>query len=304
VRELMGVPNNYKVMFLQGGASSQFSMIPLNLMNKNKKVDLVMTGLWTQRAYEEVSRYGSAKIVASSEDKNFTYIPELDPDIFTKDADYVHICYNNTVYGTRYTRLPDTGDAPLVADVSSCIMSEPIDMRRFGLLFAGAQKNIGPSGLTVVIVREDLIGKHMDITPLMMQYTTHTSTKSLYNTPSTFSVYMCKLVLEWLKGVGGVSEIVKINEQKAKLLYDALDGSKLFIPSVAKKDRSLMNVTFRTGNEELDTKFCTEAAARGLDGIAGYRATKGMRASIYNAMPLSGVEALVSFMKEFEQNNT
>lgn len=304
LRELMEIPDNYKVLFLQGGASSQFAMVPMNLMTKNGKADFVITGQWATKAQKEAARYGEANIVASSKDKTFSYIPELDPSTFSKDADYFHICYNNTIYGTKYTKLPETGDVPLVADISSCILSEPIDVSKFGLLYAGAQKNMGPAGLTVVIVREDLIGEPMEKTPTMFTYKTHAENDSLYNTPPCYSIYMCMLVLEWLKNdIGGLAKMKELNEKKAKILYDFLDQSQLFKGTVVLKDRSLMNVPFVTGNDELDAKFIKEAGEHDFVNIKGHRSVGGMRASIYNAMPIEGVEKLVAFMKEFEQNN-
>ena len=304
LREVMGIPDNYKVLFLQGGASSQFAMIPMNLMAKNGKADFVLTGQWATKAYQEASRYGEAHVVASSKDKTFSYIPELDPAAFTKDADYFHICMNNTIYGTRYTKLPETGDVPLVADISSCILSEPIDVSRFALLYAGAQKNMAPAGLTVVIIREDLIGHAMDITPTMFNYKTHADNGSMYNTPPCYNTYIAGLVLEWLRDeIGGLEEMKKINEKKAGMLYDFLDRSKLFRGTVVPKDRSLMNVPFVTGSDELDAKFVKAATAAGFVNQKGHRTVGGMRASIYNAMPVEGVEKLVSFMQNFEKEN-
>lgn len=304
LREVMNIPDNYKVLFLQGGASSQFAMIPLNLMNGSGKADFVLTGQWATKAYKEAARYGEANVVASSKDKTFSYIPELDPATFTPDADYFHICMNNTIYGTRFTSLPDTGKVPLVADVSSCILSEPIDVSKFGVLYAGAQKNMAPAGLTVVIIREDLIGHARDITPTMFNYQTHADNDSMFNTPPCYSIYVCKLVLEWLKNeIGGLENMKAINEKKAAILYDFLDSSKLFKGTVVKKDRSLMNVPFVTGDEELDAKFVKEAAAAGFVNLKGHRSVGGMRASIYNAMPVEGVEKLVAFMKAFEETN-
>ena len=304
LREVMNIPDNYKVLFLQGGASSQFAAIPLNLMNGSGKADFVITGQWANKAYQEASRYGDAHIVASSKDKTFSYIPKLDPDTFTKDADYFHICMNNTIYGTLYYTLPETGDVPLVADISSCILSEPIDVKKFGLLFAGAQKNMAPAGLTVVIVREDLIGKARDITPTMFDYKIHADNGSMYNTPPCYTIYICKLVLEWIKNeIGGLEKMKEINVKKAGILYNFLDGSNLFKGTVVPEDRSLMNVPFVTGNEELDAKFVKEATAAGFVNIKGHRTVGGMRASIYNAMPVEGVEKLVAFMKDFEAKN-
>jgi len=304
LREVMNIPDNYKVLFLQGGASSQFAMVPLNLMTKNNKADFVLTGQWATKAYKEAARYGTANVVASSKDKTFTYIPELDPSTFSKDADYFHICMNNTIYGTRFTKLPETGDVPLVADVSSCILSEPIDVSKFGILYAGAQKNMAPAGLTVVIIREDLIGHAMDITPTMLNYQTHADNGSMFNTPPCYTIYICMLVLDWLKNtIGGLEEMKKINEKKAGILYDFLDHSKLFHGTVVAKDRSLMNVTFVTESEELNAKFVKEAAENGFVNLKGHRTVGGMRASIYNAMPVEGVEKLAAFMEDFEKKN-
>lgn len=302
VRELMNVPDNYKVLFLQGGGSSQFAMIPMNLGTKNKKADYVITGQWAKKAAAEAEKYIEVNKVASSADKTFSYIPKLDESKFSPDADYFYICYNNTIYGTRYTELPKT-DKPLVADISSCIMSEEIDVSKFGLLFAGAQKNLGPAGVTLVIVREDLIGETLDITPTMFDYKIHADSDSLYNTPPTYSIYVLKLVLEWVKAQGGVAKLQEINEKKAKILYDFLDSSELFKGTVAKEDRSLMNIPFVTGNADLDAKFVKEAKEAGLVNIKGHRSVGGMRASIYNAMPTEGVVALVDFMKKFEEEN-
>ncbi len=304
LREVMNIPDNYKVLFLQGGASSQFAMVPLNLMTGSGKADYVLTGQWATKAQKEAARYGQANIVASSKDKTFSYIPKLDPDTFTKDADYFHICMNNTIYGTVYHELPQTGDVPLVADISSCILSRPIDVSKFGVLYAGAQKNMAPAGLTVVIIREDLIGHAMDITPTMFNYQTHADNGSMFNTPPCYTIYMAKLVLEWVKNeIGGLDNMLVRNEKKAKLLYDFLDGSQMFRGTVVPEDRSLMNVPFVTGSEELDAKFVKEATAAGFVNIKGHRTVGGMRASIYNAMPYEGVEKLVAFMKEFEAAN-
>lgn len=304
LREIMSIPDNYKVLFLQGGASSQFAMVPLNLLTGSGKADFVLTGQWATKAYKEAARYGEANVVASSKDQTFSYIPKLDPATFTKDADYFHICMNNTIYGTKFHTLPDTGSVPLVADVSSCILSEPIDVSRFGILYAGAQKNMAPAGLTVVIIREDLIGHAQEITPTMFNYQTHAENGSMFNTPPCYSIYMMKLVLEWLKNdIGGLEKMKEINEKKAKLLYDFLDQSKMFRGTVVKEDRSLMNVPFVTGDEELDAKFVKQAAAAGFVNLKGHRSVGGMRASIYNAMPVEGVEKLVAFMKSFEEAN-
>ncbi len=303
LREVMSIPDNYKVLFLQGGASSQFAMIPLNLMNKNHKADFVITGQWANKAYQEASRYGKCNVIASSKDKTFSYIPELDKSKFDPEADYFHICYNNTIYGTRFNELPETGDVPLVADMSSCILSEPVDVSKFGLIYAGAQKNMGPAGLTVVIIREDLIGNAMEMTPTMFNYKIHADNGSMYNTPPTYGIYILGLVLGWIKEMGGLTEMEKRNKRKAELLYSFLDSSKLFKATVQGKDRSLMNVPFVTGNEELDAKFVSEAKKAGLINIKGHRTVGGMRASIYNAMPYEGVEKLVEFMRKFEAEN-
>ena len=302
VRELMNVPDNYKVMFLQGGGSTQFAMVPLNFANKNKKADYVITGQWAKKAAAEAERYITVNRVASSADKTFSYIPKLDKSTFSSDADYFYICYNNTIYGTRYTQLPET-DKPIIADISSCAMSEVIDVTKFGMLFAGAQKNLGPAGVTLVIVREDLLGDAMDITPTMLNYQTHADNGSMYNTPPTYGIYILKLVLEWIKSKGGIAELQKVNEAKAKILYDYLDSSKMFKGTVVPEDRSLMNAPFVTGNEELDAKFVAEAKAAGFVNLKGHRTVGGMRASIYNAMPVEGVEKLVEFMKKFEAEN-
>lgn len=303
LRELMSIPDNYKVLFLQGGGSTQFAMIPLNLMNKNHKADYVKTGQWAKKAISEGKKFGNVNVVASSEDAMFNYIPELDPKTFDPEADYFYITINNTIYGTRYTTLPETGNVPLVGDMSSSILSEVIDVSKFGLIFAGAQKNLGPAGLTIVIVREDLIGNPMDITPTMLDYSIHAKEDSLYNTPPTFSIYFAGLVFDWVKQMGGVSAMQKINEEKAGILYDFLDNSQLFKGTVVKKDRSLMNVPFVLPNEELNSKFIKEATAKGFVNLKGHRTVGGMRASIYNAMPIEGVKALVELMAEFEEAN-
>ena len=303
VRELMNIPDNYKVLFLQGGASSQFAMVPMNLATKNKKIDIVITGQWAKKAAEEAERYVTVNRVASSADKTFSYIPKLDKSTFSKDADYFYICVNNTIYGTKFNELPDTGDIPLIGDISSCIMSEELDVSKFGCLIAGAQKNLGPAGVTLVIVREDLLGNCMDITPTMFNYQIHVENGSMYNTPPTYGIYIMKLVLEWIKEQGGVSAIQKINEKKANILYDFLDSSKMFRGTVVKEDRSLMNIPFVTDSDELNAKFIKEATEKGFVNLKGHRTVGGMRASIYNAMPVEGVESLVEFMKEFEANN-
>ena len=303
LRDIMNIPDNYEVLFLQGGASTQFAMVPFNLMNKNHKADYIITGQWANKAYKEAARYGEARIVASSKDKTFSYIPKVKAEDFDRQADYVHICFNNTIYGTKYNYIPDTGDVPLVADISSCILSEPIDVSKFGVLYAGAQKNVAPAGVTIVIIRKDLIGNAMDITPTMLNYATHAENGSMFNTPPCYNIYIAGLVFKWIKKLGGLEEMKKRNEEKAKILYDFLDSSKLFKGTVVKEDRSLMNVPFVTGNEELDAKFIAEAKNNGFVNIKGHRTVGGMRASIYNAMPLEGVKKLVEFMKKFEEEN-
>ena len=302
LRELMNVPDNYKILFLQGGASLQFVQIPLNLF-VNKKADYVNTGMWSKKAIAEAKKYGTVNVVASSDDKTFTYIPELDPKSFSSDADYFHITFNNTIYGTRFTKLPETGNVPLVTDMSSAILSEVIDVSKFGIIYAGAQKNIGPAGVTVVIIREDLLGHAMDITPTMLDYKIHADNDSMYNTPPTYGIYIAGLVFEWLKANGGVPAMQKVNEEKAAIFYDYLDNSSMFKGTVVAKDRSLMNIPFVTGNDELDAKFVKEAEKAGLVNLKGHRSVGGMRASIYNPMPLEGVKALIEFMKKFEADN-
>lgn len=303
MRKLMNIPDNYKVMFLQGGASTQFAMVPMNLLKKSKKADYVITGNWSKKAASECEKYGEVNRVASSADKTFTYIPELHPSTFGKDADYFHITFNNTIYGTRYTKIPETGDVPLVADISSMILSQKLDVSKFGLLYAGAQKNIAPAGLTVAIMREDLIGDTLPGTPTMLKYSTHAENGSMYNTPPCYCIYICMLVMEWLEELGGVEEMEKINVHKAGLFYDFLDNSKMFKGTVEKKDRSLMNVPFVTGNADLDAKFIEQATAAGFVNLKGHRTVGGMRASIYNAMPEEGVLKLIDFMKRFEKEN-
>lgn len=303
IRDLMHIPDNYKVLFLQGGGSTQFAMIPLNLMTKTKTIDLVNTGQWSKKAMAEAKKYGTVNVVASSEDKTFTYIPELDKAVFNKDADYFYITLNNTIYGTRYSVLPETGDVPLVADASSNILSENIDVSKLGLIFAGAQKNLGPAGVTVVIIRDDLLGKAMDFTPTMLNYETYVKENSLYNTPPTYAIYVMGLVFKWVKQMGGVEAMEEINKQKAAILYDYLDNSKLFKGTVVKKDRSLMNVPFVLPTDELNDKFIAEAKAQGFVNLKGHRTVGGMRASIYNAMPVDGVKKLVDIMAKFEKEN-
>ncbi|MGE5496365.1 MAG: 3-phosphoserine/phosphohydroxythreonine transaminase [Burkholderiales bacterium] len=301
LRQVMNVPQNYKVLFLQGGASLQFAMVPMNLMSVYRRAYYIATGSFAKNAISEAKKIGEVKVVASSEDKVFSYIPETTPEMFEGDADYVHITQNNTIYGTRFTKLPPVGDKPLVADVSSMILGEEIDVNNYGLLYAGAQKNMGPAGLTVVIIREDLLERSSDNLPKMLSYKVQAEKGSMYNTPPTFSIYVAGLVFEYLLKNGGVKEMQKRNERKAGLLYDFLDSSSLFKGTAAKKDRSIMNVTFVTGSDELDKKFVAEAKAEGLVNLKGHRSVGGMRASIYNAMPEEGVKKLVDFMKEFER---
>ena len=304
LRQVMGVPENYKVLFLQGGASSQFAAVAMNLMTKSHKADYVLSGQFSTKAFQEGSRYGDCKAVASSKEENFSHIPELNPSEFRPDADYFHICMNNTIYGTAWHSLPDTGSVPLVADVSSCILSRPIDVTKFGLLYAGAQKNVAPAGLTIVIVREDLIGEPQEGTPTMFNYGVMAKNDSMYNTPPCWSIYICKLVLEWIKNeIGGLEAMEARNVKKAQVLYDFLDQSKLFKACAREDSRSIMNVTFVTGNADLDARFVKESAAAGFVNLKGHRSVGGMRASIYNAMPPEGVAKLVDFMQKFEQEN-
>ena len=303
LRELMHIPDNYKVLFLQGGASQQFAMIPMNLM-KNKVADYIVTGQWAKKAYQEAAKYGKVNKIASSEDKTFSYIPDCSDLPISEDADYVYICENNTIYGTKFKELPNTKGKTLVADVSSCFLSEPVDVSKYGIIYGGVQKNIGPAGVVIVIIREDLITEDvLPGTPTMLTYKTHADADSLYNTPPAYGIYMCGKVFKWLKEMGGLEAMKERNERKAKILYDFLDESKLFKGTVEKKDRSLMNVPFVTGDAELDAKFVKEEKAAGLENLKGHRSVGGMRASIYNAMPEEGVQALVDFMKKFEEEN-
>ncbi len=303
-REIMNVPDNYKVLFLQGGASTQFAMVPLNLGSKSKSADYVTTGQWAKKALAEAKRYIDAHEIASSADKTFSYLPEVDKSMLTDGADYVHITYNNTIYGTHYNTMPDFGDRTVVTDMSSCILSEEVDFTKFGLVYAGAQKNMGPAGVTVVVVRDDLIGNALDITPTMLNYQTHADNGSMFNTPPTYGIYICGLVFEWIKNMGGVKVMHEKNVEKAKILYDFLDNSKMFKGTVVPKDRSLMNVPFVTGDDELNAKFVAESKAQGFVNLKGHRTVGGMRASIYNAMPIEGVKALVDFMTKFEKENS
>lgn len=303
LRDLMGIPSNYKVLFLQGGASLQFSMIPMNLM-KNGVADYIVTGQWAKKAYAEAQKYGKANKIASSEDKTFSYIPDCSDLAISPDADYVYICENNTIYGTKYKKLPNTKGKTLVADVSSCFLSEPVNVSDYGIIYGGVQKNIGPAGMVISIIRDDLITDDVQPgTPTMMKFKTHADAGSLYNTPNCYCIYMCGKVFKWLKKMGGLEVMKQRNEEKAKLLYDFLDQSKLFKGTVVPEDRSLMNVPFITGNADLDAKFVKESKEAGLENLKGHRTVGGMRASIYNAMPKKGVEALVAFMKKFEEEN-
>ena len=303
LRDLLGVPDNYRVLFLQGGATQQFAAIPMNLM-QNKKADYIVSGSWSKKAWKEAKLYGEARCVASSEDGNFSYVPDVDAIEFDPDADYVYICQNETIYGTRYPKLPDTAGIPLVSDVSSMFLSEPMNVSDYGLIYGGVQKNIGPAGVVIVIVRDDLVREDvMPFTPTIMRYKTQVDARSLSNTPPAYGIYVCGLVFKWLKEMGGLEVMAQRNRDKAQLLYDFLDQSKLFTATSRKEDRSLMNVPFVTGDAELDAQFIAEAKGAGLESIKGHRSVGGMRASIYNAMPKAGVEALVAFMDKFEREN-
>ncbi len=302
IRDLLQIPDNYKVLFLQGGASSQFAMIPMNFM-KNKVADYIITGQWAKKAYQEAQIFGQANAVASSADQTFSYIPDCSDLAISENADYVYICENNTIYGTKFKTLPNTKGKPLVADVSSCFLSEPMEVEKYAMIYGGVQKNVGPAGVVIAIIREDMITEDvLPGTPTMFRYKVHMDNKSLYNTPPAYGIYICGKVFQWIKKRGGLSAMKEYNEKKAKLLYDFLDESSLFKGTVRKEDRSLMNVPFVTGNEELDARFVKEAKAAGFENLKGHRTVGGMRASIYNAMPIAGVEALVAFMKEFEKN--
>ena len=304
LRELMNIPDNYKVLFLQGGASQQFAMIPMNLM-KNKVADYIVTGQWAKKAYQEACKYGKANKIASSEDETFSYIPDCSDLPISEDADYVYICENNTIYGTKFKELPNTKGKTLVADVSSCFLSEPVDVSKYGVIYGGVQKNIGPAGVVIVIIREDLITEDtLPGTPTMLQYKIHADNDSLYNTPPAYGIYICGKVFKWLKKQGGLAAMKVHNEEKAAILYDFLDNSKMFKGPVRKEDRSLMNVPFVTGDADLDAKFVKEAKEAGFENLKGHRSVGGMRASIYNAMPKEGVVKLVEFMKKFEEENS
>ena len=303
LRKLMNIPDDYAVLFLQGGASTQFAAVPLNLLPVGGTADYIVSGQFSGKAYEEAKKYGDVRLVATSKPDGFSYIPEVKREDINPDAAYVHICYNNTIFGTKYNYIPDTGDVPLVADMSSCIISEPVDVTKFAVIYAGAQKNMAPAGMTLVIVRKDLLGKARPECPSMLDWNIMAENGSMYNTPPCWCIYMAKLVFEWLESIGGLEEIKRRNEYKAALLYDYLDSQDYFIAPVDKKSRSMMNVVFVTGNEDLDKKFAKEAGAAGLKNLKGHRSVGGMRASIYNAMPVEGVEALIKFMKEFAANN-
>ena len=303
LRELMNIPDNYKVLFLQGGAHQQFAMVPMNLM-KNKVADYIVTGQWAKKAWKEAQLYGKANAIASSEDATFSYIPDCSDLPISEDADYVYICENNTIYGTKFKTLPNTKGKLLVSDVSSCFLSEPVDVTKYGIIYGGVQKNIGPAGVVIVIIREDLITEDtIPGTPTMLKYKTHADNGSMYNTPPAYGIYVCGKVFKWLKKQGGLEAMKEYNEKKAAVLYDFLDQSKLFKGTVRKEDRSLMNVPFVTGDKDLDAKFVKEAEAAGFVNLKGHRSVGGMRASIYNAMPIEGVEKLVAFMKAFEKEN-
>ena len=303
LRAVMSIPDNYKVLFLQGGASTQFAAVPLNLLNKNKKADYILSGQFSTKAYKEAQKYGDVVAAASSKDDNFSRIPETTRESFRPDADYVHICYNNTIYGTKFNYIPDTGDIPLVADMSSCISSEPVDVSRYGIIFAGAQKNMAPAGLTVVIMREDLAGRELPYIPLMMNYQTMIEKDSMYNTPPCWCIYMLGLTLDWAEEQGGVAAMEKAKALRSGMLYDCLDSSKLFVCPAEKASRSGMNVAFRSVSEELDAKFIKEATEAGFVNLKGHRKVGGMRASIYNAMPVEGVEKLCDFIRRFDREN-
>lgn len=303
LRDLMKIPEHYKVLFLQGGASQQFAMIPMNFM-KNRQADYIITGQWAKKAAEEAEKYGTIHRIASSEDQQFSYIPDCSNLMISKEVDYVYICENNTIYGTKFKNLPNTKGKPLISDVSSCFLSEPVDIKKYGMIYGGVQKNIGPAGVVIAIIREDLITENiLPGTPTMLTYKVHADAKSLYNTPPTYGIYICGKVFRWIKSIGGLEEMKKRNERKAKLLYEYLDQSRMFQGMVRKEDRSIMNVTFQTAIKELDEKFVMEAKEAGLVNLKGHRSIGGMRASIYNAMPYKGVESLVIFMKQFEKEN-
>ncbi len=303
LRTLMGIPENYKVLFMQGGASQQFAMVPMNLM-KNKVADYIVTGQFAKKAWQEAKLFGTANAVASSADKTFSYIPDCSDLPISENADYVYICENNTIYGTKFHTLPNTKGKDLVADVSSCFLSEPVDVSRYGMLYGGAQKNVGPAGVTIAVIREDLIREDvLPGTPTMLRYKTHADNGSMYNTPPAYGIYICGKVFKWLLNNGGLTEMQKYNQEKAAVIYDFLDASELFKGTAEKKDRSLMNATFVTRDPDLDAKFVKAATEAGFMNLKGHRSVGGMRASIYNAMPIEGVKALANFMEKFEKEN-
>ena len=304
LRELMEIPDNYKVLFLQGGATTQFAAIPMNFMNGSGKADCIISGQWSNKAYKEATKYGDVKVVATSKEQNFSCVPEVDKNELRPDADYVYICLNETVHGNIMRTLPNTGNVPLIADISSCFLSEPLDVTKFGMVYGGAQKNVAPAGLTICIIREDLLGNARDYTPSMLDYALMAENDSLYNTPPCYNIYICKLVLEWIKNLGGLEAMAKRNYKKAEILYNFLDNSKMFRGTVVPKDRSIMNVPFVTDSDELNAEFVKACTENGFINIKGHRSVGGMRASIYNAMPIEGVEKLVEFMKKFEEEHT
>ena len=302
LRKLVGIPDNYKVLFLQGGATLQFGMIPMNLMTVNHKADYINTGVWTKKAIQDAKLFGEVRVIASSEDRKFAYIPSMKNLPINKDSDYVYMCDNNTIYGTKFKEYPETGDIPLICDMSSCFLSEPIDVKKFGMIYAGAQKNVGPAGVTIIIIREDLVARSAELPlPVYLRYAPHVENGSMYNTPPTYGIYICGKVFKWLLKTGGLEKRKELNEAKAKVLYDYLDSSKFYKASVDKEARSLMNVTFRTPSDELDAEFLEGAKKYKFTNLKGHRSTGGLRASIYNAMPIEGVKALVAYMKEFEE---
>ena len=303
LRKLMQIPDNYKVLFMQGGASTQFACVPMNLIKKTGKADYIVSGQFSGKAYKEAQKYGDVVCVATTKEDNFDHVPVVTKDMIRPDASYVHMCFNNTIYGTKFDYIPDTGDIPLVADMSSCIISEPVDISKFGVIYAGAQKNMAPAGVTLVIVREDLLGDVLDYTPDMLNWQLMAENGSMYNTPPCYAIYVAGLVYEWIESIGGLDKMKEMNEKKANLLYDYLDSQDYYVAPVKKNSRSMMNVTFVTGDADLDKKFASEAAKAGLKNLKGHRSVGGMRASIYNAMPYEGVAALVEFMKEFAKNN-
>ena len=303
LRKIMQIPDNYKVLFMQGGASTQFACVPMNLIKKTGKADYIVSGQFSGKAFKEAQKYGDIVCVATTKDDNFDHVPVVTKDMIRPDASYVHMCFNNTIYGTKFDYIPDTGDIPLVADMSSCIISEPVDVSKFGVIYAGAQKNMAPAGVTLVIVREDLLGDVLDCTPSMLDWQLMAENDSMYNTPPCYAIYVAGLVYEWIESIGGLEKMKEMNEKKANLLYDYLDGQDYYVAPVKKNSRSMMNVTFVTGDADLDKKFASEAAKAGLKNLKGHRSVGGMRASIYNAMPYEGVEKLVEFMKEFAKNN-